>query len=111
MIKRKELIFNLGALTRKMKFRTETRRALLSTAFLFGLLTWVYVVVLQMGHPDWLSLPLSHIDVFPFNLRVDVTGMVAFVVSVLAFFFLQQGGVGWVVGVNFVGRAPWLGCG
>ena len=56
---------------------------------LFGLLTWVYVVVLQMAHPEWLGEPLSHVDVFPFNLRVDVTGMVAFVVSVLAFFFLQ----------------------
>ena len=74
---------------RNMKLKTETRRALLSTLFLFGLLTWIYVVILQMVHPEWLSLPLSHIDVFPFNLRVDVTGMVAFVVSVLAFFFLQ----------------------
>jgi uncharacterized BrkB/YihY/UPF0761 family membrane protein len=72
-----------------MKLRTETRRALLSTLFLFGLLTWVYVVILQMAHPEWLSEPLTHIDVFPFNLRVDVTGMMAFVVSMLAFFFLQ----------------------
>ncbi len=56
---------------------------------LFGLLTWLYVVVLQMAHPEWLSEPLTHIDVFPFNLRVDLTGMGAFVVSVLAFFFPQ----------------------
>jgi len=42
-----------------------------------------------MAHPEWLSEPLTHIDVFPFNLRVDVTGMVAFLVSVVAFFFLQ----------------------
>jgi hypothetical protein len=73
-----------------MKLRTETRRALFSTLFLFGLLTWLYVVVLQIAHPEWLSLPLSHIDVFPFNLRVDLTGMAAFVVSALAFFFLQS---------------------
>jgi hypothetical protein len=72
-----------------MKLRTEKRRAILSTLFLFGLLTWVYVVILQMAHPEWLSEPLSHINVFPFNVRVDVTGMAAFVVSVLAFFFLQ----------------------
>ena len=72
-----------------MKVKTEIRRAFLSTAFVFGLLTWVYVVIVQMAHPWWLSAPLTHIDVFPFNLRVDVTGMTAFVVSVLAFFFLQ----------------------
>jgi uncharacterized BrkB/YihY/UPF0761 family membrane protein len=85
----KRAIFKLMKLARKMKLRTETRRALLSTLFLFGLLTWVYVVILQMVHPEWLSAPLSHIDVFPFNVRVDVTGIVAFVVSVFAFFFLQ----------------------
>jgi hypothetical protein len=72
-----------------MKLRTETRRALLSTLFLFGLLTWLYVIVVQMVHPDWLSSPLTHINAFPLNLRVDVTGIVAFAVSALAFFFLQ----------------------
>jgi polyferredoxin len=72
-----------------MKFRTETRRALLSTLFVFGLLTWLYVILVQMAHPDWLSEPLSHINAFPFNLRVDLTGMGAFAVSALAFFFLQ----------------------
>ena len=77
----------------KMKLRTETRRALFSTAFLFGLLTWVYVVILQVAdlflNSGLMGSPLSHINVFPFNLRVDVTGMVAFVVSALAYFFLQ----------------------
>jgi hypothetical protein len=80
-----------------MKFRTETRRALLSTLFVFGLLVWLYVVVLQVAdlvlNPftcgGLMSAPLTHINVFPFNLRVDETGMVAFVVSALAFFFLQ----------------------
>ena len=72
-----------------MKFRTETRRALLSTLFLFGLLTWLYVIAVQMAHPVWVNGPISHINIFPLNLRVDVTGMVAFVVSAVAFFFLQ----------------------
>jgi hypothetical protein len=72
-----------------MKLRTETRRALLSTLFLFGLLTWLYVIMVQMSHPYWITLPLSHIQIFPLNLRVDVTGIVAFVVSALAFFLLQ----------------------
>jgi len=72
-----------------MKLRTETRRALLSTVFLFGLLTWVYVVVVQMVHPSWLSGPLTHINIFPLNMRVDETGIVAFILSALAFFLVQ----------------------
>lgn len=76
-----------------MKLRTETRRSLLYTLFVFGLLIWIYVVILQVAdlflNLGLMSAPLTHIDVFPFNLRVDVTGMVAFVVSALAFFFLQ----------------------
>jgi hypothetical protein len=73
-----------------MKLRTETRRALLSTLFLFGLLTWLYVIAVQLAYPEWLDEPLTHIDIFPLNLRVDVTGMVAFVVSAVAYFFLQM---------------------
>jgi hypothetical protein len=42
-----------------------------------------------MVYPEWMSAPLTHINVFPFNLRVDVTGIVAFAVSALAFFLLQ----------------------
>jgi len=82
-------MFILETLTHKMKLRTQTRRALYSTLFLFGLLTWLYVIAVQMAHPDWLYEPLTHIDVFPLNLRVDVTGIAAFVVAALAFFFLQ----------------------
>jgi len=76
-----------------MKLRTETRRAILSTLFVFGLLTWVYVVILQVAdlflNLGLMSAPLTHINLLPFNLRVDVTGIVAFVVAALAYFFLQ----------------------
>jgi hypothetical protein len=89
----KRAIFKLEAPAFNMKFETETRRALLCTLFVFGLLVWLYVVVLQVAdlvlNLGLMSAPLTHIDVFPFNLRVDETGMVAFVVSALAFFFLQ----------------------
>jgi hypothetical protein len=33
---------------------------------------------------------MSHIGIFPFNLRVDVTGIVAFLVSALSFFLWQS---------------------
>jgi hypothetical protein len=73
-----------------MRLKRETRHALLSTIFLFSFLTWLYVVTLQVTHPAWLSAPLTHIDIFPFNLRVDITGIIAFIISALAFFLWQQ---------------------
>jgi hypothetical protein len=54
--------------------------------FVFGLLVWFYVILIEVTHLDWLSDPLSHIDFPPFNWRVDVTGMIAFVVAPLGFF-------------------------
>jgi hypothetical protein len=78
-----------------MKLDPEARRAFFSTAFLalaltafiFGLLVWGYSVVIQVTHPDWMATPLTHIGVFPLNLRVDLMGIAGFFVSVLSFFF------------------------
>lgn len=56
------------------------------TLFLFGLLTWVYVVAVQFTRSEWLSEPLSHINIFPLNLRVDVTWIVGFIISEFSFF-------------------------
>jgi hypothetical protein len=38
------------------------------TAFVFGLLVWGYVVVIQVTYPEWLYGPFSHIDMFPVHL-------------------------------------------
>jgi len=72
-----------------VKVGVEIRRALLYPLFVFGLLTWLHVVILQMMHPEWVAAPLTHIDAFLLNLGVDLTGMIAFTFSALAFFFLQ----------------------
>jgi hypothetical protein len=57
--------------------------------FLFGLLTWLYVVVIQVSHPSYLPTALSHINVFPLNLRVDLTGILGFGISAVGFFLWQ----------------------
>jgi hypothetical protein len=59
------------------------------TMFVFGLLVWVYVVVVQITHPEWLGLSFSHLDYPPFNWRVDEVGIIAFAVSALGFFVWQ----------------------
>ena len=61
-------------------------QALALTIFLFGLLTWAYVVVIQVTHPDWISAPLAHYDVPPFNWRLDEVGILAFALAAFGFF-------------------------
>jgi len=56
------------------------------TAFVFGLLIWVYVILLQVTHPEWVASPFSHVNFFPFNWRVDEVGMTAFAVAIAGFF-------------------------
>jgi hypothetical protein len=57
--------------------------------FLFGLLAWLYVVAMQVSHPEYLHMALTHMDVFPLNLRVDLTGIFGFVISALGFSLSQ----------------------
>ena len=56
------------------------------TLFVFGLLAWLYVVLIQVTHPEWLPQTLSHVDFPPFNWRLDDVGMIAFAISAFGFF-------------------------
>jgi hypothetical protein len=64
-------------------------RAVALTTFLFGLLVWVYAVVIQVTRPQWLSEPFSHVGFFPFNVRFDEVGMAAFAVAAVGFLVWQ----------------------
>jgi len=64
-------------------------RAVALTAFLFGLLIWAYVIVIQVTHPIWVVEPFSHVNIFPFNWRLDEVGMVAFAVAGVGFLVWQ----------------------
>jgi choline-glycine betaine transporter len=61
-------------------------QALALTMFLFGLLTWVCAVVVHATHPDWISEPIAHYDVPPFNWRLDGIGAVTFATAASGFF-------------------------
>ena len=50
--------------------------------FLFGFLAWVYGVLVQLIHPEWLHLGLSHL--LPW-IRVDSFAVVSFVVAAIGF--------------------------
>ncbi len=60
--------------------------AAFQTLFIFGFLVWMYVVLIQVTRPDFLTIPLTHHELFPLNMRVDDTGLVGFVVSAVSFF-------------------------
>ena len=61
-------------------------RALLETAFLFGLLCWIYVVAFQIARPDSVYWPV--VRWFPI-LRMDALAEAAFVISLVSFFILR----------------------
>lgn len=51
--------------------------------FLYGLLGWVYGVLVQLLHPNWLPTPLSHLTLW---IRVDTFTIASFIVSAVGFF-------------------------
>jgi hypothetical protein len=50
--------------------------------FVFGLLAWLYGITIQITHPEWLTLPISHI----IETRLDTFTIIMFILSALGFF-------------------------
>ena len=79
--------FNLHSLKYIGKFLMVNRLIVVlkiagQTAFLFGLLSWLYGVLVQITHPEWLPLGLSHL--IPW-LRVDTFTIFSFVIAGVGF--------------------------
>lgn len=50
--------------------------------FLYGLLGWMYGVLIQVTHPDWLPGMISHLTVW---LRLDTFTILSFIASGFGF--------------------------
>lgn len=50
--------------------------------FLYGFLGWVYGVLIQLFHPEWLPLGLSHLATW---IRVDTFTVLCFIISAIGF--------------------------
>ena len=50
--------------------------------FLFGLIAWIYGVLVQLTHPEWLNLGLSHLVPW---IRVDTFTIMSFIFAALGF--------------------------
>ena len=56
--------------------------AVAETAFVFGLIIFIYVAVIGVTHPEWLDDPLTH-HAWLSSMRTDNIGLLAFVGSFL----------------------------
>jgi len=54
--------------------------------FIYGLLGWIYGVLIQTIHPCWIEAPLSHLTPW---LRLDTFTILSFIVSIAGFFTLR----------------------
>jgi hypothetical protein len=70
----------------KMKRTTYTSIAIVKVIgemlFLYGLLGWTYGVLVQLIHPYWATLQLSHLTPW---IRVDTFTIASFILSALGF--------------------------
>jgi len=51
--------------------------------FLYGLLGWIYGVLIQLTHPCWLPTGISHLTPW---LRLDTFTIISFIISAIGFF-------------------------
>jgi hypothetical protein len=58
-------------------------RAVGEVLFLYGLLGWMYGVITDLTHPEWLPTQLSHLTPW---IRVDTFTIISFLLSALGFF-------------------------
>jgi hypothetical protein len=67
---------------KRLELSTAFIRAIGEALFLYGLLGWIYGVLVQLLHPYWMSLPLSHLTLW---IRVDTFTILSFILSALGF--------------------------
>lgn len=63
----------------------KTTKTILETMFLFGLLVWIYVIAMQIAHPESVSWTFT----YWLRIRMDYIGEIAFVISTVSFFLLR----------------------
>ena len=51
--------------------------------FLYGFLGWGYGVLIQLTHPEWLPIQLSHLTPW---IRVDTFTIISFIIGAIGFF-------------------------
>lgn len=86
MIWNKEEFINLCRITPFMGLGKNPKKIIKSvslTFFVFGLLGWVYIVLVALVHPETLTVQLTHLTPW---IREDTYGILSFIVAFTSFF-------------------------
>ena len=70
----------------KLKLIHVVTKIIGETLFIYGLLGWIYGMLIQLTHPSWLKLQLSHMTPW---LRTDTFTILSFIVSIVGFFVFR----------------------
>jgi hypothetical protein len=73
----------MHCMNKALMFSVVVGKAVGELIFVFGFLGWFYGVLVQLVHPDWLTIELSHLTPW---LRVDTFTIACFVLSAIGFF-------------------------
>lgn len=70
-------------MNRNLDARLAIFRVVGEALFLYGLLGWIYGVLIQITNPDLLPTGLSHLTPW---IRVDTFAILSFIISIIGFF-------------------------
>lgn len=70
-------------MNRNLSARLAIFRVVGEALFLYGLLGWIYGVLVQITRPEWLPTGLSHLTLW---IRVDTFAVLSFILSIIGFF-------------------------
>ena len=69
----------------KSKNKLKLITILSKTAFLFGLLVWIYIIAMQIAHLESVSWTFT----YWLQIRMDYVGEIAFIISIIGFMIWQ----------------------
>ena len=55
------------------------------TAFVFGMLVWIYIITMQIAHPESVGWTFA----YWLRIRMDIVGEISFLISLAGFFVWQ----------------------
>lgn len=65
-----------------LKIQLATLEAIGETLFVYGLLGWIYGVLIQLFYPSWLNMGISHLTPW---IRIDTFAVLSFILSAAGF--------------------------
>ena len=65
--------------------KKKLKKTIVETSLVFSLLVWLYVIAMQIAHPESVSWTFT----YWLRVRMDYIGEIAFIISIISFFVLR----------------------